>query len=178
MLPPRTKGLGFYNTAGDKPPPYGFMRFLIVGRGCGFTRHPTATLSYHDPLHFIQRVILSKGAARVELLRVEGLPEQAKAQGVSRSGISNGITIAFVRKVTFVKKAIKAPCETPLALLAFLFAYHGKQKFDFVEVVFAVRSHKITSLHSAQGDAGELAPLLRMTQGGCTLAQDDTLTAK
>ena len=107
---------------------------------------------------FRQRVILSKGVARVELLRVEGLPEQAKAQGVSRSGISDRYTIAFVRKVTFVKNAIKAPCETPLALLAFLFAYHGKQKFDFVEVVFAVRSHKITSLHSAQGDAGGLRP--------------------
>ena len=81
------------------------------------------------------------------------LSERAKAQGVSRSGISNGITIAFVRKVTFVKNAIKAPCETPLALLAFLFAYHGKQKFDFVEVVFAVRSRITTSLHSAQDDA-------------------------
>ena len=112
---------------------------------------------------FRQRVILSKGVARVELLLV-CLSKRAKAQGVSRSGISNGITIAFVRKVTFVKNAIKAPCETPLALLAFLFAYHGKQKFDFVEVVFAVRSHKITSLHSAQGDAGGLAPLLRMTR--------------
>jgi hypothetical protein len=35
------------------------------------------------------------------------LSEQAKAQGVSRSGISNGLPIAFVRKVTFVKKSSK-----------------------------------------------------------------------
>jgi hypothetical protein len=59
---------------------------------------------------FRQRVILSKGVARVELLLV-CLSKRAKAQGVSRSGISNGITIAFVRKVTFATKAIKAHCE-------------------------------------------------------------------
>ena len=70
----RKQGLGFYNTAGDKPPPYGFMRFLIVDRGCEFTRHPTATSSYHDPLHFIRRVILSKGAVPYAKQRLHAFP--------------------------------------------------------------------------------------------------------
>ena len=41
------------------------------------------------------------------------LSEQAKAQGISRSGIYEEYTIALVRKVTFATKDIKPPCEIP-----------------------------------------------------------------
>ena len=82
------------------------------------------------------------------------LPEQAKAQGDSRSGISNGLPIAFVRKVTFATKAIKAPREIPLTVFAFLFCCSAKQKFDCVWVVTFSRYSLTISPHSAQDDAG------------------------
>ena len=81
------------------------------------------------------------------------LSERAKTQGVSRSGISNGILIALVRKVTFAKKAIETRCETPLTVFAFLFCYHAKQKFDCVWVVALPRFSITIAPHSAQGDA-------------------------
>ena len=100
-------------------------------------------------------------AADLQSKLPKSLSEQAKARSDSDEGISDGYTIALVRRVTFATKDIKIPCEISLASFAFLFAYHGKQKFDFVEVVFAVRSRITTSLHSAQDDARGDAPTRR-----------------
>ncbi|MBQ8717593.1 MAG: hypothetical protein IJY43_07130, partial [Clostridia bacterium] len=70
----------------------------------------------------------------VELLRSE--MSGAKAQGTSRSGISNGISIALVRKVTFAAKSYQKSLRDPACpkRLAFLFCCSAKQKFDCVWV--------------------------------------------
>ena len=61
-----------------------------------------------------------------------------------------------MRKVTFATKDSKAPCETPLAVLAFLFCYHAKQKFDSVWDVTLLRYSIIIVPHYAQGDAKDI----------------------
>ena len=99
-----------------------------------------------------QRVILSKGVARVEVLRsgVSG----AKPRSVSDEGIYEGYPIALVQRVTFATKAIKIPREIPLTVFAFLFCCSAKQKFDCVWVVTFSRYSLTISPHSAQDDAG------------------------
>ena len=78
--------------------------------------------------------------------------EQAKPRNDSDEGIFEGYTIALVQKVTFATKANKTPNEIPLAVLAFLFCYSAKQKFDCVWFIAFLLYFFVTSPHSAQDD--------------------------
>ena len=141
-----------------------------------FARCSTATLSYHDTLHFIQRVILSG----VEVLR-SGLSE-AKPRSDSDEGIHEGYTIAFLLGVTFCgvikavtlrTKAIGIPYEIPLRLTPCAFACSDRDfgNLPRKSAVFNRRkisrySPKASSCFNPQKFDYGLRPSLRMTRRG------------